>query len=440
MVLTFDMSGSWGCGAFTSTGQWFQLVFPDSWQEVHITMKELLPIILAAAIWGPLWRGFTVSCRCDNSAVVAIVNSGWSRMDRAMHLMRCLLFFLAQWDMMFVYSHIPGTDDCAADALSRNSLSSFQSLESEAEADPTPTYSSAWCTIPRTGQGGLCGPIQIYFMMGLAESTHKLYATGVHRFTRVCTAAGLTVVPASEGALCHFAATLAEEGLCIKSYMAGVRHLHISEGYGDPFTHDLHRLHYVLRGIKRAEGIAGMAKWERRPITPDLLRKNKSVWDPKAEEANVVMLWAACCLAYFGFMQIGDLTVSSDDAYDSASHLSWGDIAVDDPACMEVRVKASKTDPFQQGISLFIGKVASDLSAMLAYLVMRGNQTGPLFKFRDGRPLTRQRFIMAVRWRLGNIQATASTLEHHYCCSQGPGGLHSTNFGPVEESGIPGVH
>ena len=87
VVLTSDASGSWGCGAFTSTGQWFQLALPDSWQEVHITVKELLPIVLAAATWGPLWRGFTVSCRCDNAAVVAIVNSGRSRMDRAMHLM-----------------------------------------------------------------------------------------------------------------------------------------------------------------------------------------------------------------------------------------------------------------------------------------------------------------------------------------------------------------
>ena len=97
----------------------------------------------------------------------------------------------------------------------------------------------------------------------------------------------------------------------------------------------------------------------------------------------MVMLWATCCLAYFGFMRIGELTVSSDDAYDSASHLSWGDIAVDDPAspsCIEVRVKASKTDPFRQGISLFIGRVASDLcpvSAMLAYLVVRGNRQAP---------------------------------------------------------------
>ena len=103
-------------------------------------MKELLPIVLAAAVWGPLWRGFTVCCRCDNAAVVAIVNSGRSRMDRAMHLMRCLSFFLARWDMTFVCRHIPGVDNSAADALSRDSLSSFQRLVPDAVADPTPIH------------------------------------------------------------------------------------------------------------------------------------------------------------------------------------------------------------------------------------------------------------------------------------------------------------
>ena len=133
----------------------------------------------------------------------------------------------------------------------------------------------------------------------------------------------------------------------------------------------------------------------------------------------MVMFWAACCLAYFGFMRIGELTVSSDDAYDSASHLSWGDIAVDDPACpscMEVWVKVSKTDPFWQGISLFIGRVASDLctvSAMLAYLVVRGNQTGPLFKFGDGKPLTRQRFVMAVKETLDAAGMEAGQYSGH---------------------------
>ena len=45
-------SGSWGCGAFTSSGEWFQVVWPDSWSSVHITVKELLPIVIGVALWG----------------------------------------------------------------------------------------------------------------------------------------------------------------------------------------------------------------------------------------------------------------------------------------------------------------------------------------------------------------------------------------------------
>ncbi len=76
--------------------------------ETHITVKELLPIVMAVAVWGHLWKGAMVSCRCDNMAVVTIVNSGRSKMDRAMHLMRCLSVFLARWDVSLVFQHIPG--------------------------------------------------------------------------------------------------------------------------------------------------------------------------------------------------------------------------------------------------------------------------------------------------------------------------------------------
>ena len=93
--ITSDASGSWGCGAYTSDGFWFQLKLPDSWRDIHITVKELLPIVIGAALWGSAWQGRTVSCRCDNAAVVAIVNSGRSKVEAVMHLMRCL-FLLGQ--------------------------------------------------------------------------------------------------------------------------------------------------------------------------------------------------------------------------------------------------------------------------------------------------------------------------------------------------------
>ena len=65
--------------------------------------------------WGSGWKGLTVICRCDNAAVVGIVNSGRSKMDRAMHLMRYLSLFLVKWGVSLLCRHIPGTQNGVAE-------------------------------------------------------------------------------------------------------------------------------------------------------------------------------------------------------------------------------------------------------------------------------------------------------------------------------------
>ena len=91
-------------------------------------------------------------------------------------------------------------------------------------------------------------------------------------------------------------------------------------------------------------------------------------------------------------MRAGEIIVPSQDAYDPTAHLSFKDIAVDAPAnptVMEVRIKASKTDPFRKGVNLYIGRTNNDLcpiAAMMAYLAIRGDSEGPLFRFRSGNP------------------------------------------------------
>ena len=50
-----DASGKWGCGAL-SEEKWFQLRWPAELQDCHITVKELVPIVLAAGIWGKQWQ------------------------------------------------------------------------------------------------------------------------------------------------------------------------------------------------------------------------------------------------------------------------------------------------------------------------------------------------------------------------------------------------
>ena len=55
-----------------------------SWAPIHITVKELVLIVVACAVWSHLWK---VRCLCDNAAVVAFIRSGSSRDPAAMNLM-----------------------------------------------------------------------------------------------------------------------------------------------------------------------------------------------------------------------------------------------------------------------------------------------------------------------------------------------------------------
>ncbi len=137
IAIVSDASGSWGCGAVCGQ-DWFQLKWQGlgQAQQYHITAKELLPVVVATAIWGQDWQGQTVKAWCDNTAVVAIVNSGSSKDPEAMHLRRCLAFLEAKWQCHLFCEHIRGRDNTAADALSRDKLTLFRDVCPQAKEEP----------------------------------------------------------------------------------------------------------------------------------------------------------------------------------------------------------------------------------------------------------------------------------------------------------------
>jgi len=141
VTLTSNASGNQGCGAFTSTGDWFFLEWLESWADVHITVKKLLPIVIGVVLWGKQWGGKVVSCCCDNAAVVNILRSGWCKNDLAMHLLRSLFFCMATTQVVLEAVHIPGKLNGPADALSRNNLSSFLSQVTYAQEHPAAVLS-----------------------------------------------------------------------------------------------------------------------------------------------------------------------------------------------------------------------------------------------------------------------------------------------------------
>ena len=120
-----DASGGWGCGAYWRT-RWFQLPWLTVPIASHgIAAKELLSIVLAAAIWGHEWRGRTVRFRCDNYAAVAAVNNLSAREHLLCHHLRSLFFISARFDIDIIALYTPGVSNVAADALSRDNVRLF---------------------------------------------------------------------------------------------------------------------------------------------------------------------------------------------------------------------------------------------------------------------------------------------------------------------------
>lgn len=103
-------------------------------------------------------------------------------------------------------------------------------------------------------------------------------------------------------------------------------------------------------------------------------------------------------------------TVPNLSSFTPGVHLEVKDIAVDSisaPSCLRVNIKASKTDPFRKRCFIHIGRGSSTLcalTAVLAYLSIRGESPGPLFMRQDGQPLTR---TLLTSCRLRKIIDTA---------------------------------
>ena len=75
LTIQTDTSGAWGCADFFH-GKWFQLRWTQEWAPEAIMAKELVPIVISCAIWGPLLVRKSVLFQCDNPGVVAAVSKG----------------------------------------------------------------------------------------------------------------------------------------------------------------------------------------------------------------------------------------------------------------------------------------------------------------------------------------------------------------------------
>jgi len=93
-------------------------------------------------------------------------------------------------------------------------------------------------------------------------------------------------------------------------------------------------------------------------------------------------------------MRVGEFTIPTKDGYDKGSHLSLSDISVDkhnNPCLLTINIKQSKTDPFRQGVNIYLGAIGISIfpgAGILSYLAAQGDHRCPLFTTEDGNGLT----------------------------------------------------
>lgn len=176
----------------------------------------------------------------------------------------------------------------------------------------------------------------------------------------------------------------------IRVYISALRFFQIRAGLPDPSFSSFPRLTYILKGIHRNN--PDHQQKRRLPITLIMLKQLHEVWSKPPIVFNNVMLWAACCLGFFGFLRAGEFTCPPSSCIDHP--LSASDISVDshdNPQLLTLHLRASKTDPFGAGCYIYLGRtntIPCPVAAVLSYLSLRPSTHGPLFIFQDGSPLT----------------------------------------------------
>ena len=329
--------------------------------------------MVALKLWVPALRGQRFILNCDNKNCVFSLNSG-RFCTRAMQLcLREIWFLSAAFDFELAAHHVEGTSNSLADHLSRWHLSPGHKAHFEAltidiltvhipcaaelfqltcASDTTillsslnrsrsyprlfinPLFASRLC--PGYSSPSLCSRYPPEFAISVESVSSLLPSFPPHtpsrlRFDRFI----LSRVPVAQD---HF-------DLVRMNHLNSIRLLHLHHGFA---CHVLNSFPVALtkKGLKR---VLGSKSRQKHPITVDLLRRMRTVFDLSIP--TKAALWCLFLVAFFSFLSKSNLTTPCAGAFDPCKHLTRNDLKFSRNGAV-LRILWSKTLQHSEGILL----------------------------------------------------------------------------------------
>lgn len=106
-------------------------------EALIIAVLELCGIVIAALSWGNQWQGKRIVVRCDNTAAVAAINSGYCKQPLMMELVRELWYWSCTHSFQLRSVHVPGVLNVDADDLSRGHVEQMLIRNPSIHSSPT---------------------------------------------------------------------------------------------------------------------------------------------------------------------------------------------------------------------------------------------------------------------------------------------------------------
>ena len=232
-----------------------------------------------------------------------------------------------------------------------------------------------------------------FLSLALAPNTIKLYNTGLRHYVRFCREMKFPLLPLNSIFIENFCVALSTRvrAKSIKNYLCGVQLFANINGDTQKFK-DMFTLQYVIRGIKRSQG-----PWHKyppkAPLTFVQLKQLLAHIKGFPDRHNRAMLRAVILMAFFGLLRVSEYTALSTTSFDPETNLCLRDISINfSRHILFVTIKASKTDPFREGLLVRLAATNHSICpvlAMITFLRVRGQHTGPLFCFQNRKFLTR---------------------------------------------------